>query len=245
MRYEDTGRTIVEYREAPLDPEPDPALKSVQFRRLDPPRPECELRGVNWWGGIGAAHDYAPFPNSLADPWFKNTGFTASSTLLGLVGYEWDYLDPSCNVPTPTVLFHWTGTPTNADAVRYGSPSGAIVFSAGSLRFSWGLDAFRTREPEPPADPRLQRFMRNALRDLVRRHRPTDQDRRQRWIESTTTRRANSQIRARTPSAWFPQNAVSLVSTPAPTLPPRPASCLRRGQLRCHLQARPSLASNA
>jgi hypothetical protein len=169
MRYEDAGRTIVEYRKAKLDPEPDQTLKTVMFRRLDPPRPECELRGVNWWRGVGASHDYAPVASSLADPWFENTGFKAASSLTGLVGYEWDNVDPTCNVPAPTVLFQWTGTPTNADAVRYVAPSGAIVFSAGSLQFSWGLDAFGNRT-NVPIDPRLQRFMRNALRDLLRQH---------------------------------------------------------------------------
>ena len=37
--------------------------------------------------------------------------------------------------------------------------------SAGAMGFSLGLDDFGTHL----ADPRLQRFMRNALRDLVRR----------------------------------------------------------------------------
>ena len=45
MRYEDDRHTIVEYRNAGPDPNPDPA-KTVTFRELDPPRPECELLGV-------------------------------------------------------------------------------------------------------------------------------------------------------------------------------------------------------
>jgi hypothetical protein len=163
MRYEDGGRTIVEYRRASLDPEPDPRLKTVPFRRLNPPRPECELRGVDWWGGYGPSRDYAPVAASLSDPWFAGTGFTAGSRLPGLVGNEWDFVEPRCNVPTPTVLFHSDGTPTNADAVRYRAASGALVFSAGSIGFSDGLDSFGGHH----ADPRLQRFMLNALRDLV------------------------------------------------------------------------------
>lgn len=169
MRYEDDRRTIVEYRRPQLDPEPDPTLKTVMFRRAVPPRPECQLRGVNWWGGAGETSDYAPLPAALSDPWFAHTGFTAASVLSGLVGYEWDTFDPSCNVPNATVLFHWSGTP-NADAVRYIAPSGAIIFSAGSLRFSWGLDGFRPRGEAVPADLRLQRFMRNALREFLRSH---------------------------------------------------------------------------
>ena len=165
MRYEDGGRTIVEYRRATLDPEPNPWLKTVPFRRLVPPRPECELRGVGWRNGYGSMRDYAPVAASLSDQWFAGTGFTATSTLPGLVGTEWDFFEPGCKVPTPTVLFHYEGTPGNADAVRYRASSGALVFSAGSLGFSLGLDEFGAHR----ADPRLQRFMRNALRDLVRR----------------------------------------------------------------------------
>ena len=167
MRYEDDGRTIVEYRRAELDPEQNPWLKTVPFRWLYPPRPECELRGVDWWGGYGPSRDYAPVAASLNDPWFAGTGFTADSKLPGLVGNEWDFVEPGCNVPTPTVLFHYEGTPTNADAVRYRAASGALVFSAGSIGFSHGLDSFGGHR----ADPRLERFMLNALRDLARRQR--------------------------------------------------------------------------
>jgi hypothetical protein len=43
-------------------------------------------------------------------------------------------------------------------------PSGAQVFAAGSLQFSWGLDDWGR---PGYADERLQRFMRNALQDLT------------------------------------------------------------------------------
>jgi hypothetical protein len=51
----------------------------------------------------------------------------------------------------------------NPSAVRYTAPSGARVFSSGSIRFAVGLDPLNGR-----GDPRLQRFMRNALADLKR-----------------------------------------------------------------------------
>jgi hypothetical protein len=68
--------------------------------------------------------------------------------------------------PTPTVLFHYPARNNpNADAVRSIAPSGARIFASGSIRFATGLDPLRGR-----GDPRLQRFMRNALADLTRRH---------------------------------------------------------------------------
>jgi hypothetical protein len=77
-------------------------------------------------------------------------------------------------VPPLTVLFRYQGLggygePTRAEAVRYTAPSGARVFSSSSLQFVWGLDNYYGH-PDAPLDPRLQRFMRNALADLTSRH---------------------------------------------------------------------------
>jgi hypothetical protein len=171
IRYEDGRRTLVEYRHPELDPERDPSLKTTTFRELTPPRPECTLLGVAY-GQLGDSNDYTVNADALSDPWFKSTGFTPGSTLHGLVGYEWDGLQPGCDVPPVTVFFHSEhehGTPPvegtlwNADAVRYTAPSGARVFAAGSFQFTWGLDPVQERY-----DARLDRFMRNGLDDLTR-----------------------------------------------------------------------------
>jgi hypothetical protein len=170
MRYEDNRRTIVEYRNAGPDPEPDPALKTVMFRELVPPRPECQLLGVEGIVEPGnqsiGIRDLTASPTGLSDPWFARSGFTASTTLPQLVGYEWDLVTPGCATPPLVDLFHVSGTP-NYDGVRYLAPSGARVFSAGTLRFSWGLD-----ETGGYASPPLQQFMRNALDDLTRPAQP-------------------------------------------------------------------------
>ena len=99
MRYEDERRTIVEYRSGKRDPETDPALKTVRFRDLTPPRPECWLEGVQW-GEIGNA-DYTAVGAAITptDPWFKGTRFKPTDTLPHLVGYEYDTLFDSCRLP--------------------------------------------------------------------------------------------------------------------------------------------------
>ncbi len=166
MRYDDGGRTIVEFRTGDRDPEPSTTLKTVRFRDLIPPRPECQLLGVQS-SAIGSG-DYTAVAAGYTppDPWFARTGFTGSSTLPGLVGYEYDTTVDGCVTPAPTVLFHYPATNhPNADAVRWIAPSGARIFSSGSIRFATGLDPLRGR-----GDPRLRRFMRNALADLSRRH---------------------------------------------------------------------------
>lgn len=175
MRYADDRRTILEYRRATLDPEPNPALKTVRFRSLTRPRPECQLEGVQYVEGNGEPESIGgPFalgvvPGALTDSWFAQTGFTPTSTLPNLVGYEWDSIAPGCDTPPLTALFHYGGPPQISDAVRFTAPSGARVFSAGTLNFSRGLDDFQAHPITPPTgDPRLERFMQNALVDLTR-----------------------------------------------------------------------------
>ncbi len=170
IRY-GANREIIEYRSVQNDPDTDSEAKTIKFRDLQPqPLPNCQLLGVQYQGGIGpnpTAHDYAPNPGALSDSWFAGTNFTASSVLRGLVGYEWDQVIPGC-LPNVTVLFHYSGDPP-ADAVRYTAPSGATVFSSGSLQFTWGLDGWH-QDPSlaqafPPSKP-LQIFMLNAMNTL-------------------------------------------------------------------------------
>jgi hypothetical protein len=173
MRYANDRRTIVEYRIASLDPETDPALKTIQFRKLAPPRPECELEGVQYvrsdTESLGGQHDFSVAPSALSNPWFAGTGFTATSSVPGIVGYEWDAVHPGCRTPPLTVLFHFAGPPATADSVRFTAPSGALVFSAGSLSFAKALDDFRYHDDAPPpGDRRLEAFMHNAFADLQR-----------------------------------------------------------------------------
>jgi hypothetical protein len=176
IRYEANRRTIVEYRDATTDPISDPARKTVRFRELVPPRPQCELLGISFnglRGGNDPPRSYRVNPGALKDAWFRRTGFTTNSKSPDSVGYEWDGIQPGCTVPPLTVLFRYQGLdgygqPTTAAAVRYVAPSGARVFSSGSLQFVWGLDNYYGHRVPP--DRRLQRFMRNALADLTSRH---------------------------------------------------------------------------
>jgi N,N-dimethylformamidase beta subunit-like, C-terminal len=178
IRYANARRTIVKYPDAASDPVTDPSRKTVRFANLVPPRPECQLLGVGYGGGLRGSDDpprsYAVNPSALGDRWFRDTGFTATSELPDSVGYVWDSVQPACAVPPLTTLFHWEGvgrrgTPTSADVVRYTAPSGARVFSSGSLYFVYGLDNYYGHRDVPP-DPRLRQFMRNALADLTAKH---------------------------------------------------------------------------
>lgn len=98
------------------------------------------------------------------DRWLEGTGFEHPATLEGLVGYEWDALQAGQEPADATVFFHYENELSNADAVRHRAPAGGIVFAAGSLQFSWGLDDWAH---PGMADERLQRFMRNGLEEMI------------------------------------------------------------------------------
>jgi hypothetical protein len=168
MRFEDGERTIVEYRWRAQDPEPSRALKTEQFRNLRPPRPECRLWGLQYQDGLADPNDpprdYLLTRECEGHPWLEETGFRWPATLAGLVGYEWDAVQAGCEPPDATVFFHYDNSLSNADALAYRAPSGSLVFAAGSLQFSWGLDDWGH---PGHADERLGRFMRNALADLT------------------------------------------------------------------------------
>jgi hypothetical protein len=177
VRYEDGGRTIVAYKDALLDPEPNPSLKTVMFRQLDPTRPECMLEGVQH--RFQPPHQNGPHDYTVVappdDPWLANTGLQPGAVIPDVVGDEWDGLNPwpdACIHPGLTVLLHNAfNSPTgDADAVRFTAPSGARVFASGAQRFSWGLDTFGTGAYGHPQSPSagLQQLVRNMLDDLTR-----------------------------------------------------------------------------
>jgi hypothetical protein len=186
VRYEDGRRTVVGYKYSP-DPDPDPAQRTTEFRWLTPDRSECQLLGVEFHDVVLINRNIDATADSAVarDPWFAGTGLVPGSVLTGLGGGETDEITPGCHVPPVTPLLSYSGapltngTPARGDAVRYTACSGAEVFSAGSLQFSWGLDSWRDPSysgpglaPVPPDNPGLQQAMTNALTDLTRSHVP-------------------------------------------------------------------------
>ena len=184
IRYEDAERTVVAYKSF-SDPISDPALKTVRFRELTPPRYECALIGIQHQGAVldWPPGDYVAQGPALDDAWMAGTGFKTGDVVRGVVSTESDTIPgnetaaSSCTHAL-TVFFHRErggDKDGNADAIRYTDPSGARVFASGSHQWSWALDSFRygSQGGDVPADPRIQRFMTNALDDLTRPAPPT------------------------------------------------------------------------
>jgi hypothetical protein len=176
VRYENARRTMVGYKHV-SDPEPNPALKTVRFRELQPGRPECALLGVQHYEGSYAwpRADFVTNPFPAGSQWFRNTGLTAGALVRQVVSREHDMIPPgsnNCGLPLQ-VLFHHDAVNDpleRSESVRYTFPgSGARVFASGSLEFPWALDEYRYPEgPGTPRDPRIEQFVRNLLTNALR-----------------------------------------------------------------------------
>lgn len=191
VRYEDDRTTLVGYKASGPDPEPDPALRTVKFRDLVPPRPECELLGIQYHFGAHSRTGDAPRDLVVVaraeDPWLAGTGLDYRTFVPDLVRPEWDATVRGCRTPAPDVLLRYVGlfSPRpvgpgveeepggpqihrvpDAEAVRYTAPSGARVFAAGALMFSAALDP--QDDSPPPGWLGLRRFVRRMIDDLTR-----------------------------------------------------------------------------
>jgi hypothetical protein len=120
---------------------------------------------------VYAYHAWSPSP-SLEPAWlFRGTQFTPSSRVRGIVGYELDHAVPGAQ-PGLVVVGGGTaicqsGTVSadRAESVLYRAPSGALVFSAGTMGWQLGLTPVPTTSPDAPrrADRRLVRLTENLL----------------------------------------------------------------------------------
>jgi hypothetical protein len=202
VRYKEDNRRMIGYKEnVKDDPLYGTQAETDLFRSLPQPRPECELLGVMGTGaGLYKSPNLTVVEETLNHPWFEKTGFEAGDEVVGCVAHEWDYTHEGCDVPGElTNFFHYEkGTSAydgilndnDADSVAYRAPSGALVFSCGTLGYTWRIDpdpswnqtwplvpiAEGRADPAKPEvmepDPRLQQFTRNVLHDLRKPHPP-------------------------------------------------------------------------
>jgi hypothetical protein len=170
VRYTNSERTMIGYKSL-YDPEPVVELKTALFREIG--RPECALLGVQHQGGLQdwRRHDYVVTAAGARDPWAVGSGLVEGSRIENVVSVERDTV-PSIGCGYPTVLFRYDAggeTLGDAAAVRYTAESGARVFSAGTMELGWALDSYPGAvDDSARVDPRLQRFMVNAMEDLIR-----------------------------------------------------------------------------
>jgi len=141
-------------------------LDMAQEFRAYARRPETMLMGVGYQSFFRHGPEFRiayHVSDAVNDPVFRDlfrgTGYHVGDDAADVVGYEWDNRDPKGDgrrlwnksssippVPEKDVHVLFNGHPVNyqgkqglAEAVYFKSPAGARVFSAGTVRWAWGL----------------------------------------------------------------------------------------------------------
>ncbi len=175
------NRTMVAYKEAALREDPlaldgDPSndhLITVQWRDRPVNRPEQDL--------IGVMYEAVPVDGDIvvtvpSHPLFAGVELSDDHRLPGLLGYEIDRAFP--NGPSNvTILAHSPysrdGQVVHGDMTLYEAPSGALVFAAGTIQWSWGLDDYNAPQLRTARSGQaVRQITRNILGFLARSHQP-------------------------------------------------------------------------
>ena len=160
-------RVLVGYKDRTTDPVQGPTT-TVLWRDPFLNRPEQQLMGVQFSGSIDISSPNAPYVVQNSSSWvYAGTGLADGDSIPGIVGYEMDasmsgYPLPTSVAGTYQVLSQSPftdsgGTTMTANSSIYQAPSGAWVFGAGTVSWSFGLDL------DGVVDPRIQRITANLL----------------------------------------------------------------------------------
>jgi hypothetical protein len=142
-------------------------------------RPEWELLGLAYHSIFG--HNYYPqwvVPIGPLDPLEQGTGLQPGMHLPGgLVGYEYDGLPPVPDSTKKLVVLALSpienryGKKDEAATAYYRAASGALVFDAGSIWWSWGLDESvpigTWQTPYIHGNQMISNLMTNILRAML------------------------------------------------------------------------------
>lgn len=189
------GRTMTCYKDTHHNQQFVPSYWTGTFRDTRFPanasgRPENNTTGTLFRGNGAWSSNFAmnvPADYGKLRLW-RNTpaaSLAAGATLslpVGVLGYEWN-VDQD-NGFRPAGLFRLSATKIQRDhwmlldygstfgaaslthhLTQYRAPSGALVFSAGTIQWSWGLDADHDH-PGTPASPTMQQATVNLFADM-------------------------------------------------------------------------------
>jgi hypothetical protein len=120
----------------------DNALVTNDYREPPDPDPESSLTGVLYESNpVDAAYVV-----TKPDAWmFRGTGVRAGTSFAGLVGIEYDRVNPGSPVPRPIeVVAHspltCRGVNSYSDSAYYTTASGAGVFATGTMRWARSMN---------------------------------------------------------------------------------------------------------
>jgi hypothetical protein len=184
-RWEDNHRTLVCYKEGTqgentcggkCDPLPNTWTglwrDGCSFSTADGCNPENALTGQISWDGTTAAIQVPDTYKQLS--FWRNTSIATLSPGQtatfpdGTLGYEWDWAQPAYANKNPggrTLLSSTTVNGHTHNLSLYQHSSGAMVFGAGTVQWSWGLDSKHDRGNNA-ASRDMQQATFNLLADM-------------------------------------------------------------------------------
>jgi hypothetical protein len=153
------NRVVVAYKDANLDPVNNPAnpgynpsLTTVPFRSSPLNNPEQSLIGIMYADYFNADNPALPYVVQNSNNWvYTGTGLANGSSVPGILGYELDQYFSNAPGPiadTATYVLLSNSPFAGANGQNFGNssiheaPSGAWVFGAGTIDWSWGLDSY-------------------------------------------------------------------------------------------------------
>jgi hypothetical protein len=140
------------------------------YPAADGNRPENALSGqISWDGTTGAIEVPDTYKNLR---FWRNTSIASlgagqTATLSdGTLGYEWDWEQYPASYPANRILLSGTVLNTHTHHLSlYRYSSGALVFGAGTVQWSWGLDGNHDNGSSVP-DVRMQQATINLFADM-------------------------------------------------------------------------------
>ncbi|MBV9205926.1 MAG: hypothetical protein JO037_11105 [Actinobacteria bacterium] len=169
IRIADSGRVIICYKDASIDPlfGQDNADTTQQWRDAPDPRPESAITGVFYECNPVSAPYVVYDPSSWI---FAGTGAYKGERFPGMVGPEYDRLNPAVPFPRPLqVLAHspltCDGVASFSDSAYYTVASGAGVFASGTMRW---VCAMRGPHCGHGLTWTAERFVDRATQNLLR-----------------------------------------------------------------------------
>jgi hypothetical protein len=185
-------RTLVSYKEthanSNIDVNDTTGTWADPRSGIGPGQPQNALSGTLFMVNDGATTSIQVPAEDGKMRFWRNTSVatlapgTTATLYSSTVGYEWD-VDSDNGFRPPGLLRMSSRTVTNAPVLQdYGSTfgsgtathsltlyrhaSGALVFGAGTVQWSWGLDVTHDRSPGGQADVRMQQATVNLFADM-------------------------------------------------------------------------------
>ncbi len=163
------SRVLTVYKDAALDPEArgDPRAATSLFAEAPVSRPQSTLSGLTY--GSNTTPAYQAWHPVNTDHWiFKDSAIVEGDRFEGIVGYEYDAMavpdarPVGLEVVGASPVEGFIGADTSISAL-YEAASGATIFAAGTIAWSWGLDDWGHASEGAFADDRLRRVTRNVV----------------------------------------------------------------------------------